>query len=136
MRIINAPTIERGRRCQNCIHYDNGPTAVQSYKAKRFADMQHKAKEIIERSGVKVGRTNPSFEQESSLLGANYTLGDKYIREGVLGVCKRGMAPGDFVHAFYLCQGWTGSVRPDGAEKPDELPAEARARVMGDDDAD
>ena len=136
MTLITGPTIERGRRCQNCVHFDNGEKTVKSYKMKRFNEIQRKAAQILEREGKAVTKTNSTLKNDPALLGSNYEYGDRCIRAGVLGTCERNMAPGDFVHAFYLCEAWSGRVRPDGAEKPDELPAEARARIFGDDDAD
>jgi hypothetical protein len=102
---------------------------------RRFAEMQQKAKEILQRDGVSIDPSKLSPRPDSNaMLGANYDLGDQYIRHGVLGACRKSMTQGDFVHAYYLCDRWDGRVRPDGAEKLDELPEEARERVMGDDE--
>jgi len=49
-RTTAAPTIERGRRCENCQHWDNGERAIQHYKAKRFADLQRDSHKILERT--------------------------------------------------------------------------------------
>jgi len=135
MKIIQGPTIERGRRCQNCTQFDNGPVAVRDYKMRRFAEMQRNAVSVLQRDGVPVDpRKALASKDPEAALGANYDLGDQYIKSGLLGVCRKGMTRGDFVHAYYLCDRWDERVRPDGAEKPDELPEEARARLLGDDE--
>lgn len=147
----SAPTIERGRRCQNCVHFSNDEEiAIKRYKELRFRDMQRHAAEVLERDGVSPKRIRKMLENVQrhkpgtpaphriqrqgdvdphSKLAENYTLGDNLIRQGLLGICLQDCADGDFVHAHYLCDRWTEKYRPDGAEKPDELPEDARARL-------
>lgn len=66
-------------------------------------------------------------------LGLNYQLGDQMIDAGVLGICMINAAPGDFVHQMYLCDRYKSRIKVDGADKPDELPEEARERIYGSD---
>ena len=136
-------TVERGRRCQNCRRFEVGELATQAYKASRFRDLQVKAKEIIEREGYLPNLPPPGAPRKINRLGdadphmakfgENYDLGDQMVRKGMLGLCLVHAAVGDFVHMNYLCDQWQERVKPDGAEKSDELPEEARDRIYGED---
>ncbi len=156
---ISAPTIERGRRCQNCLSFNNGPIAIRHYKQKRFADMQQEAKEVLQRDGMTKAQVQELLDaarnhepgtpapfriqrqsdvDPHSKLAENYTLGDDLIRRGQLGICLKNNTAGDFVHAHHLCGNdpaspfkcqWTEKFKPDGAEKHDESAAEARKRL-------
>lgn len=157
-RQMSAPTIDRGRRCQNCKHWDNGALAIQHYKVKRFAELQARALHIFSNGGpVPVGLTgqrlgdddihspkvggkrsvNLGFEdmdRYQRMLGLNYELGDTLMRNGQMGMCRVAASPGDFTQLGYLCgdQGpcrYEASVVVDGAEKPDETAGEARSRL-------
>jgi hypothetical protein len=133
-RFISAPTIERSRRCQNCIHWDNGPTAQKHYEICRLGDAKAHAIRTLEREGQlpknlhptpeRIGADDPTFKEMSE----NFAMGDSYMKAGVLGICKRGVPEGDFVHAMYLCNQWTGRTRPDDADKGDLTADEAREK--------
>lgn len=128
-RYAPAPVLERGRRCENCTNFNNGPLAIQHYKAKRMADLQRHAADIFERgapalpvgvTGKRLGDDDPhspkiggsrtqregdfsDLDAHMQALGLNYEYGDKLMREKLLGICMVGAAPGDFVHKDYLC---------------------------------
>jgi len=69
---MSAPTIERGRRCENCMHWDNGVRAIQHYKIKRFKDLEMEAERILARkrlgdddgSQLQVARNAGRLQQE------------------------------------------------------------------------
>ena len=138
-RIATAPTVSRGRRCQNCRTFDNGPAAIQLYKERRTADVQRRAEQVLEQAGTAMSASarrqlTGDFDQATmDALGLNYELGDQYINAGVLGTCVRGTHTSTFIHAMFLCTQWTEKYRPDGSEQHDELPAEARANRDMDD---
>ncbi|KKL20294.1 hypothetical protein LCGC14_2456890, partial [marine sediment metagenome] len=130
-----------GMLVHNCLLWDRSDAAIAHYKQKRFADIQHVAKEVLANDGkttrrardaqiARLGDDDPHMAQ----LGSNYEMGDNLIREGKLGICIANNAEGDFVHAYYLCDKWQQRVKPDGADGfDDELPEDARKRVYGDD---
>lgn len=141
-------TIERGRRCQNCRHYDSGELAVKHYKERRFGEMQTAAKKVLDGEGVSAAllgqRLGDSDAQKAARrvrdlstldsdaatkLGLNYELGDTLLRNGQMGICLIGAAPSDFVHFAYLCDQWSEKYKPDESDKPDELGDEARERL-------
>lgn len=144
----SAPTISRGRRCENCIHFDNGVLAIQHYKAKRFAELTARAKKIIEASSdpriaklvntlsTKVRgkdvqtRDFTDLDQAMQTLGVNYELGDTLMRQGVIGLCRISALPGDFIHKNAFCgTKYEAKVKVEGSETPDETGDEARARL-------
>jgi hypothetical protein len=150
----SAPTITRGRRCENCVHYDNGELAIQHYKAKRFEELKARADKIISENptpaalravqlaSASVGgkdRQTRNFDDLNHLmqaLGVNYELGDTMMRQGLLGMCMVSAAPGDFVHKDYLC-GDKGPSRYKSnikIEGKDETAGEARSRLGLEDD--
>jgi hypothetical protein len=78
---------------------------------------------------MRPARDLSTMDGQMQALGLNYEFGDTLIRTGQLGICMINAAPGDFVHFAYLCEKWRERVRPDKAEKPDELGDEARDRM-------
>jgi hypothetical protein len=150
-RFAAAPTIDRGRRCENCRHFNNGTMAVQHYKAKRHAEITAKAKEIFERGGPltgplvgRLGDADPhsmprrravssdfgDIDSRMQALGLNYEFGDQLMREGKLGLCMIGATDADFVQSTYFCGNkYDPKVVVDGAAKHDETPEEARERL-------
>lgn len=140
--------IERGRRCQNCRHYNNGEMAVKHYKQRRFDEMQAAASKVLAGEPVSAAllgdrlgaddsqrtarrvRDLKTFDADAAAkLGLNYELGDTLLRTGQMGMCLISAAPSDFVHFAYLCEKWTEKFKPDDAEKHDELGDEARERL-------
>lgn len=75
------------------------------------------------------GKTSDPFQA----LGLNYQMGDQLMNAGVLGICMVNAAEGDFVHQLYLCDRYKSRIKVDDADKPDELPEEARERIYGSD---
>lgn len=138
---LSAPTIERSKRCENCLLWDRSDAAIAHYKQKRFADIQYVAKEVLANDGKTTRRARDAQiarlgDDDSNMaqLGSNYEMGDSMIRQGMLGICTANNAEGDFVHAYYLCDKWQQRVKPDGDDGfHDELPEDARKRVYGDD---
>lgn len=146
-----APTIERSRRCQNCIHWDNGDKAIKHYKMLRHRDLDQAAAKILEGgqapaglSGKRLSDADPHTQRQFKdmaapnmndldmrmrLLGLNYSMGDNLMRQGQLGICRAGKTAGDFVKFNYLCASWTGRLIPDGADEGDELSEEAKDRL-------
>ena len=140
-KFIPGQTLDRGRRCQNCIHFDNGPRAKQFYDQCRFRDMQGNAQQILARDGILPGETTQRLGAPARLgasdpafahLSKNFAMGDSYMEARVMGICNKQMAKGDFVHAMYLCEAWTEKFKPDGAEKTDKTSEEAK-HERGDD---
>ena len=136
--IVVPGMVDRGRRCQNCTAFDNSPKALDHYEQRRLIDIQRDAKALLEREGVDLSQAAPKrlgdLDPHMQQLGANISLGDQYVKEGVLGVCEKDAAPGDFVHAFFLCDQWDEKFKPDGSEKLDLLPHEARIEAGLDDE--
>lgn len=138
---FSAPTIERGKRCENCLLWDRSDAAIRHYKDKRFADIQHVAKKVLANDGKTTRRARDAQiarlgDDDSNMtqLGSNYEMGDNMIRQGMLGICTADNAKGDFVHAYYLCEKYQERYKPDGDDGfHDELPEDARKRVYGDD---
>jgi hypothetical protein len=140
-----APTIERGRRCENCLHWSCGEDARAKYEDYRRRDFLDAAARTVAAEGNRkitkeiAARVGPvgapkairrlGDHDSGAKLGLNMAYGDALILGNMLGICHIEAAPGDFVHAHYLCGRWTQKYRPDGAEKPDELPEEARERL-------
>jgi len=136
--LINSKTIERGRRCQNCIHFDAGPKARQHYDALRQRDIIAEAKAIVIREGKlpedvqtahkqgrlagpkRIGNDDPGFAR----LQQNFIMGDSYMQAGAMGICRKGIPTGDFVHAMYLCEHWSARVKPDGADEKGDMTSE------------
>ena len=139
--IASAPTIERSKRCENCLTWDNSNAAIRHYKDKRYADIERAAKAVLARDGKTTrARANAPIKRLSdddpnmTNLGASYDMGDAMIREGKLGICLTNNTEGDFVHGYYLCEKYQQRYKPDGADGfSDELPGDARKRVYGDD---
>lgn len=133
-KFITAPTMERSRRCENCIHWDNGPKAKQHYEVCRLGEARAQAIRTIEREGTlteqlipkpkRLGADDPAFAQ----FAKNFAMGDSYLAAGLLGICIKGVPDGDFVHGHYLCDQWSGRFTPDGAEKGDMTADEAREK--------
>lgn len=124
------------------MHFDNGPKAKQHYETLRFRDMQNSAQRILQTGGVlpgesaqrlgagsRLGASDPAFAQ----LSKNFAMGDSYMEAGVMGLCMKGMAKGDFVHAMYLCASWTEKFKPDGAGEIADKTSEEAKRERGDD---
>lgn len=149
---MGAPTIERGRRCENCRHFTNGEMAIQHYKIKRNEELNAQAKQIFERGGpVPVGLTGQrlgdmehshkvgadattrdfrGLDARMQALGINYEFGDTLMRNGQLGLCLISASPGDFVHKDYFCGAkYDPKVKVDDAHKHDETAEEARDRL-------
>lgn len=142
MTIVRPPTIERSRRCQNCLHWDNGPRAKAHYEACRDRDMQAKAEAVLaqygrepsrlEKSALALRQGRGAFRRAMDNLGVRFSLGDQFFAQGVVGQCRIGASPGTFIHALARCENpcrWTARVKPDGAELPDESGDEARERL-------
>ena len=146
LKVISAPTIERGRRCQSCTHWDNGERAIKLYKEKRYADLERAAASILtgaptsaavrgERLGaenvLRQKRTAASmslneFEAYGKRMGLQYQIGDNMIRQKVLGICSINATPDDFVHRDYFCDRYKSTIVIEGK---DELPEEAKDRL-------
>lgn len=138
-KFITAPTISRGRRCQNCVGFDNGPRAQQHYDVKRLQELQHKAREILERDGKlpdsllrgelpgpeRIGADDDAFDH----FAKNFQMGDSYMQAGMMGICQKSQVGTDFVHAMYLCEKWEQKFKPDDAEAGDETSEEAKDRM-------
>lgn len=154
----SAHTIGRSKRCQNCVHYENGEPARKRYKELRFRDLQRAAAAILDGKQPPAGLTGvrladderprlrhkraaekvtdikalPSMSAMDKMMrkmGLSYELGDNLMRAGRLGICLIGVPAGDFVEYRYLCDKWTGRFTPDDADEGDELPEEAKDRL-------
>jgi hypothetical protein len=147
-----APRHEVSRRCQNCVSFDNGPLALQHYKAKRFQEMQGAAAKILAGEGVspamlgqRLGDSDPDtpkggmgvkkvkVDAAMDKLGLNYDMGDQMIRQGRIGLCMKHKAAGDFVEYLYCCPHWTARVKPDDVRSDDKLAEEAKSDLGYDD---
>jgi hypothetical protein len=136
------------------VHFNTGPMAVSHYKTLRARDLEQAASKVMADEGVspallgqrlgdadphgspkrRTGRNKRKRTQDKfAALGLNYELGDQMINAGVLGICMIDAAEGDFVHQMYLCDRYKSRIKVDDADKPDELPEEARKRIYGDD---
>ncbi len=152
-RVIGAPTISRGRRCENCRHFNNGELAIQHYKTKRHAELNAIAAQVLEGKpvsaaarGQRIGaddvhsptvggaaiqtRDFSDIDDRMKALGLNYEMGDTLMREGALGLCLVHAAKGDFCHKDYFCgTRYDPKVKVEGSEKHDETADEARDRL-------
>ncbi len=130
---ISAPTIERSKRCQNCIHFDNGPKAQQVYYVKRSRELEYKARLNLEKEGISlIGR---SFDAKRALkLIESQDEGMIRLQQGTMGLCAKNKMAGDFVEYRALCASWEQRYAPDGADKGDITSADTRASVFGSDD--
>ncbi len=130
---ISAPTIERSKRCQNCIHFDNGPKAQQVYFVKRSREIEFKARQNLEKEGISLaGR---SFDAKRALkLIERHDEGMIRLQRGTMGLCSKDRMAGDFVEYRALCDAWEQKYAPEGVEKGDVISADTRAAVFGADD--
>lgn len=142
-RTIQAPTISRGRRCENCRHYNNGDLAIQHYKTRRHAELDAIAAKVLSGGpvsaavrGQRIGGTDRQtrdfgdLDERMKALGLNYEMGDTMMRQGVMGMCLVAAAQGDFVHKDYFCgTKYDPKVKVEGSEQHDETGDEARNRL-------
>jgi hypothetical protein len=122
-------TVERGRGCWNCKHYENGEMSQNRWAERRQQDTAH----LIEQGVLPLIRLGDQENVvETDEANARFEMMDKLIRAGTAGLCMKSKVPTDFVHCQYLCDGWNGR---DGsslatAGKPlDKLPGELREMV-------
>jgi hypothetical protein len=157
-RTIAAPTISRGRRCENCRHYNNGELAIQHYKIKRHAELDALVARVFEGGpvsaasrGMRLGandihshhvggadrqtRDFGDIDERMKALGLNYEMGDTLMRQSVLGLCLVSASGGDFVHKNYFCgTKYDPEVKVDDSKTYDETGDEARDRLgLGED---
>lgn len=124
-------TIERGRGCWNCSHFENGELSQKRWQERRQADTAT----LIEQGAIPLTRLG---DQENSIqtnaVDARFEMMDRLVRAGTAGLCMRGKVATDFVHCQFLCEGWDGrdgsSIATSG--KPlDMLPDELRDTLDG-----
>jgi len=148
---VSAPTISRGRRCENCRHFNNGPLAIQHYKAKRHQELDQQAQRIFAAGPPKNLKRHPSraavntvltggrnqavnnlgdIQERLQALGLNYSKGDEFMRLGLMGICLVSAVDGDFVHKDGFCgTKYDARVKVDGDDQADETGNEARDRL-------
>ena len=134
---ISAPerTFTRARRCANCTAFETGAMSHQQWNTHRKARQDDYLKTIpisrladMEKPGWSPSEKNDARLQQLMQM-------DHMIANGMAGLCMKGARPkdlggpeGDFVHAEFLCDRWTGieghSVATSGHE--DKLNEELR----------
>lgn len=127
---VSAPTIGRSKRCQNCIHFDNGEPARQVYFVKRSRELEFKARKRLETAGVSLRGKSFDAKRALKLIEAS-DEGMIRLKRGTMGLCAKDAHDGDFVDYLALCDQWVARVVPDGVEKGDVVSAHTRAAVFG-----
>ena len=127
---ISAPTIERSKRCQNCIHFDAGDKARQVYFVKRSRELEFKARERLGIAGVSLAGRAFDAKRALKLIEAS-DEGMIRLKLGTMGLCAKDAAEGDFVEFRHLCDQWVARVVPEGIEKGDVVSAHTRTAVFG-----
>lgn len=136
-------TVERGRGCWNCKHFDNSARVKQHYLALRTAEVAKAGIDLF--AGHPAPYVAPSEALRAHKVGEDTVAAEAVQRErsrrkafdslaekGVIGICTAGKAHGDFVMFGYLCDFWSGvqgsSVATAGHEL-DLLPEELKDKL-------
>lgn len=118
-------TVERGRGCWNCKHYENQELSRKRWEERKQQDIAA----LIEKGALPLIRMGDQENATQQEVDARFEMMDRLVRAGTAGLCMKSKVATDFVHCQYLCDGWNGvdgsSVATAG--KPlDKLPDELR----------
>lgn len=109
-------TFERARRCQNCVSFATGELSRQQWRVCRARDLA-----VIASTGPmpRLGDMELPMPSGQDARLNNIRQMDALIASDMAGLCMKGARPknlggpeGDFVHAKFFCDRWTGR---DGA---------------------
>lgn len=109
-------TFTRARRCANCTAFETGAMSHQQWNIHRKARQDDYLKTMPISRLADMEKPNWSPGEMSDARLQQLMQMDQMIAHGQAGLCMKGARPkelggpeGDFVHAEFLCDRWTGA---------------------------